>query len=46
MTCKYLNRFVNCYGDLSVTGECELTGKRCDPIGAIKCKNKEENYAD
>lgn len=42
MACKYLNRFINCFGDLSITGECELTGKRCDPIGAIECKHFEE----
>lgn len=37
MICKHLLRFTNCYGHLSVTGECELTGERCDPIGAMSC---------
>lgn len=42
MVCKYLNRFINCFGDLSITGECELTGKRCNVIGAVYCIYNEE----
>lgn len=37
--CKHLIRFRNFYGDLSMTGECELTGERCDPVGWSYCKS-------